>query len=280
MPIVLTLDKSILVLEAIVRRPEGIGTRALAQELGINVATAHNIATTFAARGYVRQDEVTRLFHPGLRLMLLSRLPKHLRDLATTARRVVHALADELDEAVMLVSNDNGRLITIEYAANKQPLRVVQESEDMSAVAHCTASGKLILAHFDETLLQSHLEQFKLVRHTANTVTDPEAFRAQLKQLRAQEFCYCRDEMCEGISALSVPIRDPWGAIFGALGASAPTVRLQTVEQIDISLNGLRRAAAEIERIWANAQQFTASDVPPGNRRGRPRKYPKPVASA
>ena len=278
MPLVLTLDKSLSVLEAIVRRPEGIGTRALAQELGINVATAHSIATTFAARGYVRQDDVTRLFHPGVRLMLLSRHPTYLRTLTSTARPVIHAVAGELNESVMLVTGDHGRLINLEYVPSRQALRV-QEPEDVSGVAHCTAFGKLLLAYFDEAALQTYLAQHGLARHTPNTITDPATFRAELARVRQEGFSHTRDELCEGISAIAVPIRDPWGSVFAALGASAPTVRLQNEEQVEFTLSGLRRASAEIEKMWASNSATSPSDVPPGNRRGRPRKTaPPPTA--
>lgn len=278
MPTVLTLAKSLSVLEAIAQRPEGIGTRALAAELGINVATVHNIAMTFVSRGYVRQDEVTRLFFPGVRLMLLSRHPAYLRSLTMSARHVVHAVAANLNESVMLVTSDHGRVINLEYVPTRQALRV-QEPEDVSGVAHCTAFGKLILAHFDEATLEAYLVQHGLPRHTPHTVTDPAEFRAVLARVREQGFSQTRDELCEGISALAVPIHDPWGSVFAALGASAPTVRLQNAEQVEFTLNGLRQATAEIERLWANSNSFATSDVPPGNRRGRPRKNPLPTAS-
>lgn len=276
MPLVLTLDKSLLVLEAIVRRPEGIGTRALAQELDINVATAHNIATTFAARGYVRQDEVTRLFHPGVRLMLLSRHADYLRLLTELARPIVQAIAADLKESVMLVTSDHGRMINLEYVPSCQALRA-QEPEDVSGVAHCTAFGKLLLAHFDEPALIRYLAEHGLTRHTANTITDPVAFRRELKNVRTQGHSHTRDELCEGISALAVPIRNPWGSVFAALGASAPTVRLQNAEQIASSLNGLQEAADRIERLWAHHPTPVINDAPPGNRRGRPRNPAPPT---
>ncbi len=271
MPVVLTLDKSLSVLEMIVRHPEGIGTRPLAQKLGINVATAHNIATTFVARGYVRQDEVTRLFHAGVRLMLLSRHPAYLRSLTTSARHVVHAVAAELNESVMLVTSDQGRIINLEYVPSRQALRV-QEPEDITGVAHGTAIGKLLLAYFDEPTLDTYLAQYGLPRHTRHTITDPSAFRAEMARVREQGFSQTRDELSEGISAIAVPIRDPWGSVFAALGASAPTVRLQNDEQVEFTLDGIRRAAAEIERVWAHSTPAAVNDAPPGNRRGRPRK--------
>ncbi len=272
MAAVLTLEKSLQVLEAIVRHPEGIGTRPLAQLLGISVATVHNIATTYVRNGYVRQDETTRLFHAGIRLMLLGHHHSFLRSLTHTARAVVHKLSEELNESVMLVTSDRGRIINLEYAPSKQALRV-QEPEDMSGVAHGTAFGKLLLAYFSEDELDTYLRQYGLPRHTQRTITDEARFRSELATVREQGFSETRDELSEGISAYAVPIRDPWGAVFAAIGASAPTMRLNDPEQIKVTIAGLRAAAAEIERIWASSDPSAASDdTPPGNRRGRPRK--------
>ncbi|RRJ97789.1 IclR family transcriptional regulator [Opitutaceae bacterium TAV4] len=271
MAAVLTLEKSLLVLEAIVRHPEGIGTRPLAQLLGMSVASVHNIATTYSRTGYVRQDETTRLFHAGIRLMLLSRHPSYLRSLTSTARSVVHEIAAELNESVMLVTTDHGRLINLEYVPSTQALRV-QEPEDMGGVAHGTAFGKLLLAHFSKADLDTYLRQYGLPRHTPKTITHEAALRRELVTIREQGFSETHDELCEGISALAVPIRDPWGTVFASLGASAPTVRLNEPAQIKLTLDGLRRAAAEIEKRWAASAPPSTGDTPPGNRRGRPRK--------
>ena len=78
MPTVLTLDKSISVLETIVRSPEGIGTRAIAQELDINVATAHNIATTFAARGLTLPRDAALQVEAGTEVPLQDARPGDL----------------------------------------------------------------------------------------------------------------------------------------------------------------------------------------------------------
>lgn len=271
MAAVLTLEKSLLVLETIVRHPDGIGTRPLAQLLGMSVASVHNIATTYSRAGYVRQDETTRLFHAGTRLMLLSRHPAYLRSLTNAARAIVRKAAAVLNESVMLVTTDRGRLINLEYVPSKQALRV-QEPEDMGGVAHGTAFGKLLLAYFSPADLDTYLRQYGLPRHTAKTITHEAALRRELTAIREQGFSETHDELCEGISALAVPIRDPWGTVFAALGASAPTARLNEPDQIKLTLDGLRCAAAEIEKRWAASAPLANNDTPPGNRRGRPRK--------
>jgi DNA-binding IclR family transcriptional regulator len=249
MPTVLTLDKSLSILEAIVSSPDGIGTRALAKDSGLNVATVHNIAMTFVHRGYLRQDEHTRHFHAGLRLHLLGRAPACRLPLVSAARRIVQKLSSDLNESVMLGALEGShRVVNLAFAASRQALRV-HEPEDMGAYAHCTAVGKILLAYLKPARLDTFLSEHPLDRHTKSTITNRAALDRELEQTRARSYAQTRDELCEGSSAYAVPIRDPWGAVFAAIGASAPTVRMKNPEVIHATLSGLRLAASELETI-------------------------------
>ena len=131
MATLLTLEKSLGLLEAVVRSDQGLGTRALAKQLGLNVSTVHNIATTFVRHGYLRQDEHTRHFHSGIRLHLLGRAPSSRAPLASTARRVVQTLSTRLNESVMIVAFESGQRVTnLAFTPSRQALRV-HEPEDM-----------------------------------------------------------------------------------------------------------------------------------------------------
>ena len=256
MPTVLTLDKSLSLLEAIVRAPQGLGTRALAKEFGLNVATVHNIAMTLVHRGYLRQDERTRHFHAGLTLHLLGRAPACRQPLIAAARRVVQQLSTDFNESVMIVAFEGGQRFTnLAFAPSRQALRV-QEPDDMGAYAHCTAAGKILLAQLDDDRLSTFLAHHPLDRHTRSTITTRAALVRELAQVRTQGFAQTCGELSEGVSAYAVPVRDPWGTVFAAIGASAPSVRMTKAETIKTTLDGLRRAAAEIEH-------FLAQDIPP-----------------
>lgn len=258
MPTVLTLDKSLLILEAIVRTPGGVGTRALAKEFGLNVATVHNIATTFVHRGYLRQDEHTRHFHAGLRLHLLGRAPAGRQPLILAARRVTQRLSVQLNESVMVVALDGGcHFANLAFTPSRQALRV-QEPEDMGAFAHCTAVGKVLLANLSSERLATFLADHELIKHTVRTIATRQALEREFDRVRTQGYARTDGELCEGISACAVPIRDPWNNVFAAIGASAPTVRMLKRETISATLDGLREAAAEIESFLRNEQDPTA----------------------
>lgn len=250
MPTVLTLDKSLSLLEAVVASPQGVGTRALAKDLGLNVATVHNIAMTLVRRGYLRQDERTRQFHAGIRLSLLGCSRGAREPLGLIAREAVQRLSASLNESVMVVAMEHGHLTNLAFAPSRQALRV-QEPEDMSAYAHCTAVGKVLLAHLEAPHLATFFTDRELDRHTPKTITTKAALDRELANVRNQGYAQTRDELCEGISAYAVPIRDPWGGVFAAIGASAPSFRMQRADTIKATLAGLREAAATIEKSLA-----------------------------
>ena len=263
MPTVLTLDKSLSLLEAVVASPQGVGTRALAKDLGLNVATVHNIAMTLVRRGYLRQDERTRHFHAGLRLHFLGRAPASRQPLSALVRELVRRVSTEHNESVLAVSLDGGQHLTnLAFTPSRQALRV-QEPEDMSGFAHCTAVGKILLAQFDEARLTAFLAEHRLDRHTPKTITTRAALDKELAGVRARGHAQTRDELCEGISAFAVPIRDPWGDVFAAIGASAPSVRMQRADTIKATLAALRAAAAEVEEALARLPAPPAVKPPP-----------------
>ncbi len=278
MPTVLTLDKSLSLLEAIVRSPQGLGTRAMAKEFNLNVATVHNIAMTFVARGYLRQDEHTRHFHAGMRLHLLGRAPASRQPLVSAARRVAQQLSGALNESVMVVAFESGhRFTNLAFAPSRQALRV-HEPEDMGPFAHCTAAGKVLLAHLEPARLTTFLADHALERHTPSSITTRTALDRELAHVRAHGFAKTRDELSEGISAYAVPIRDPWGGVFAAIGASAPTMRLNNAETIQATLDGLRAAAADIEAFLTLTTPDSNSPSPDVVAPAKPR--PAPLRSA
>lgn len=267
MPKVLSLDKSLTVLEAIFQHRDGIGTRALAYQLKLNVASVHNIAQTFCKRGYLRQDPDSKVFYPGIRLLLLGRHPSYIRSLSLSATAIVDEVARKLNESVMLASLDHGRVLNLRYVPSSQALRV-QESEDMSEHAYCTAVGKILLTLMSEAELSIYLHEIHFQALTPRTIVTAERLRQEIQSVREKGYAETHDEFCEGVSAVAVPIFDPWGTIVAAIGASAPSVRMDK-ENFEMTLQELRLAANRIEEQWKNSHQ----DRPlRKSTRGRPRK--------
>lgn len=247
MPLVLSLDKSLDVMEAVAGHPEGIGTRALAKEIRINLTSVHNIAATLKRRGYLRQDAGKR-FLLGPRLMFLARHADFLNVMTESALPHVRALAKSVGESVLLAALVDGRIVRLVYMVSPQAL-AVQEPEDVGSGAYCTATGKVLLAAMSAHTLEAYMKETPLVRYTPRTLATSSKLRAELERVRHQGFAMTADELCEGVSGFAVPVSDPWRSISAALGVGAPTVRFGRKRREQV-LNELRKTAALIARAW------------------------------
>lgn len=249
MSAVLSVQKCLDIIEEVsATGAEGVGTRELARRLDINVTTVHNIASTLVGRGYLLQDPDTKRYRLGLRLLSLSGQRNLSRTLAEVSRPVLQRLVDELNETVMLAGLVNGKMMKLDHVTSDHLLRV-SEPDDMVPHAHCTACGKVLLAGYSSKELQEYLSTRTLQQFTDKTITNTAELAGQLERIRHDGFAEVEDELCEGISATAVPIRDKQGKIMAAVGASVPSVRYKFAWRKK-AMKALRQAASDIEKLY------------------------------
>ena len=90
---------------------------------------------------------------------------------------------------------------------------------------HCTASGKLLLAHMDGRQRNRLLRAMPLARRTAHTITDPDALIERLKHIKATALGVDNEEFIAGMVAVAVPVFDAAGDVCFTVAVHAPTVR-------------------------------------------------------
>src|SRR5262249_23579464 len=110
---------------------------------------------------------------------------------------------------------------------------------------HASSAGKIILAELDEDELAAWLEASSLVAFTDRTFTDREALRAELARVRRQAWAELVDELEDGLTSISAPVRLR-GILVGIVGVSGPTFRLPRGRRREL-VAALRSTAAEIE---------------------------------
>lgn len=250
MPMMLTVEKSLEIIEAVARSKQGIGTRALARELGINVTTVHNIAATLKHYGFLRQQQETKRFLPGLRLMMLGRHNSFLELMTQIGRPFIQKASKLLDESVMLAVLDAGRVVNLTYVPSTQALRV-HEDQDISPQAYCIACGKVLLAAMPPQAQQAYANSIELTPFTKNTIVDRALLVAEIQKVRQQGYATTQDEAAEGVSAVAVPVADPWGHTIASIGASAPSIRFRKPGYREHSLDVLRQMSQELSQTLA-----------------------------
>jgi DNA-binding IclR family transcriptional regulator len=115
--------------------------------------------------------------------------------------------------------------------------------------AHATSTGKALLAHAPDDIRERVIAR-GLRRYTLRTLTDPDAFRAELAEVRLCGHAVDREEFLRGISSLAVPIFARDRETMAAIAVVAPAERLVGQHMKDV-LRVLEGAAARIARLNA-----------------------------
>ncbi|MDD2709285.1 MAG: IclR family transcriptional regulator [Verrucomicrobiae bacterium] len=257
MPELHTLIKSLNLLETVAAQDvQGIGTRELARQLGLNIATAHNIAMTFKARGYLDQSVESKRFTLGPRLSQLAASFRPAESLRRACLPAAQELFEQLKETVMVVMLEGNRMSPLINLESPQAL-TVRDSGDFALAVYGMATGKLLLAAMPEPFFEAYLKDHPPEKFTPRSLCDARSVREEMARIRRQDYAMTRDELCEGVSALAVPVRDASQRIVAALGVSAPTMRFNKVRERQI-LDALRKAAARIQSTKVSSASVAA----------------------
>ncbi len=241
---VTSVERAFSILEALDASRLGMNVSAISRKLGIPKSTAHVIIGTLVNLGYVVRDPNNKSFGLSLKVYALGRetmrslhLPEvslaPMKWLAEKAGLTIHLAVLEKNQAIYVQKVDGPGLIRFDTFVGKR------------TNLHCTAVGKVLLAHAPDPVQREFLAKASFARHTRNTITSAASLREAIDKIRHQGFAVDDQEEEPGIRCLAVPVVNPSGAFVAALGLTG-TVDQVEPENIPKLVAAARRAASRI----------------------------------
>jgi DNA-binding IclR family transcriptional regulator len=206
---------------------ESLTLTELSELLDLPTSTAHVYLKTLEQEGFVVREDSH--YRNGLKFLEYGGHARQHYGLFSAARQVMIELALRTGERVGLGVEENGQrvLIGIEDGMDAVSDNVpIGEFTEM----HWTGLGKCLLAHLPPHRRDRIIERSDLPRATDNTITDPDALRAELAAIREQGYAVEDEERREGIRGVDVPILTPDDEIIGAVGLSGPVDRFDATQ--------------------------------------------------
>lgn len=206
---------------------EPVKLKDIVATLGFPKSSAHALAQTLVSRGYAIQDTAERyvLVHASRHR---SATRAHEARLLSAAHPVMEQLRDVSGETVVLaVRNTRGESKRLAKCVSRQAIRFDVDL-DGNSESYCTATGRLLLAHWDAALADAYLARVPLIARTPKTVTDPDAIRALFVRILEEGVSICDEEHILGSTGLAVPIRGRDGSVVAALNLGVVTTRYQS----------------------------------------------------
>jgi IclR family transcriptional regulator, acetate operon repressor len=222
--VIQSVDRAVAILDVLAAEGWKAGAD-VARELRVHRSTALRLLATLERHGLVERDQRTAKYRLGGRLVQLASAVRGEADLRLAARPVCETLARAVGETVTLDVLEGREIVPVEQASGSTSVVSVNWLGTRSP-AHCTASGKVILAFAPDDVRSQFLAR-PLERRTPSTITDRAALEAQLNGARATGYARTDEELEVGLSAIAAPVRAPGGEVIGAIDVSGPTHRFQ-----------------------------------------------------
>lgn len=202
-----------------------IGPTDLAARTGLHKSVTHRLLATLASNGLLAHDQRTGLYSLSPMMAQLNPPEGANSALVRVARPYLQRLADSTGETISLCVVDGARGLCIDVIDSKQSMRfTVHTGETFPLHAGCI--GKVMLAFQSDKFIEGLIRQKALMRYTENTITDPDALRAELAKVRRQGFGFSDAEITPGSRSVGAPVYDANGAVNAGLVISAPAFRM------------------------------------------------------
>jgi DNA-binding IclR family transcriptional regulator len=212
--------------------------------LGVASSTAHRLLAMLTYRGFVRQDPVSRAYLPGPSLTGVAFAIFGRIDIQRSAAPIMRHLSEQLRESIHVGMLDG---INVHFVAAVEGPAAVRVASRLGRTmpAHCTSTGKVLLAQLAETELRQLLPNEELERITSHSIGSRTQLEAELSHIRERGYAVNREESEEGVASVAVPIPTRAPGLRLALNAAAPQNRLDNSRYPAVAA-ALVKAAKEI----------------------------------
>lgn len=239
-----SVTRAFSLLEALAASGGEASLASIAGRTGLAVPTAHRLLGTLHQLGYVRQLE-DRRYALGASLISLGR--HAVPPLADAALPLLRRLEDTFHETANFAVLDGDLVLYAGQVASRQRMRMFTEI-GRRVLPHSTGVGKAMLSTMPERQVRALITRTGLPRFTPQTITDEEAFIADLRRARGRGFAADDSEQEVGVRCIAVSV--PGLGQPAAVSVSGPAARITDATVVEV-VRALREAAEELARIAA-----------------------------
>jgi DNA-binding IclR family transcriptional regulator len=209
------------------------GVSEIARRIGLHKSSVSRLVATLEQDHLVERDAVTGRVRLGVGLVSLAAPLLANVKVAEAARPYLAELAQRSGETINFGIWDGSGAVSLEQALGGNAIAHYAPPGSRNP-AHCTASGKLLLAYASpdeiERLLARPLERF-----TPRTVCDPVKLRAEIATIRARGYALNAGEFAPDVGAVSAVVRDVGGEVVGAITATVPMYRFEAARRSELT---------------------------------------------
>lgn len=241
-----SLLKGVVILEALAGLQKPATLAQLMQITGMPKASLHRTLAIFEEAGLVAREPGGRTYAPGERLAHLAMSTLTHDAVSAIRHTILRGLVADLGETCNLAVLRRGELFYLDRVEANWALRLHLPPGTVLP-PHCSASGKLLLAHKPTDERAKILENLPLEKFTHRTITDRSLLESEMERIVSTGYAVDNEEYVLGVSCIAVPVRDSIGEVVAAIAVHAATARLPLTQAME-HIPKLKEAAERISQ--------------------------------
>jgi len=232
------------------------GVSEIARRVGLHKSSVSRLVATLEQDRLLERDPRSKRIRLGAGLISLAAPLLAGVKVAEVARPYLVDLARRAGETISFSIWDGAGAVSVEQALGGNAIAHYAPPGRRNP-AHCTASGKVLLAFASEADVERLLAG-KLERFTPRTVCDRARLRSELAMTRARGYALNVGEFTDDVGAVASIVRNGDGAVVGAITATVPMYRFDATRRTGLAA-AVRETADELSRRLGFVERRAAS---------------------
>ena len=236
-----SLARALTILDLFEPATPTLSATQIARRLRVRPGSLYPALSTLERFGYLERRPDKR-FRLGLKLLERGHTILQHLDVYERAKPALRELAQALSANAPLAVLHQEQVLYLgrEEAATSL---VFPSIVGRLVPAHCTALGKVLLAHLSPGERRDLLAGRPLERRTAKTITSLRRLEAEMGGILARGYAVDDEELHEGVICLAAPVRDHAGEVVAAISVSMLKARVTEGRVEKIGQEVVRTAA-------------------------------------
>ena len=241
-----TIDRAVEILDILRSSTEPMRSKDIAEKMGLEQRTAHNLIRSLYIHDFLAQDKENRYLLGPACLSLAGGARRQFERLGMAVREPVCKLCEKTRNTVFFGTEYYGALYCVARAYIDGFWEVNGQQKWLNTI-HATATGKVIIAEKGIDWFANLLKREELEKFTDRTINTVDAMAVEIEKIRKQQYALCINENNTESASLAVPVRNSEGTLIGSLAESFPDYLLESSRfNIPEHLELLRAASRQI----------------------------------
>lgn len=240
-----SVEKVLWIIEYMAEVRAPMKLQEISKGSGFPASTIFRLLTSLINMGYVYQDKETLKYSLTLKFCKIGDSVRSSLNVTEIVHPYLLDISNKSGEIAYFAIEEDMTLVYLDAIGGINTQNTNLKRIGRIAPLYATGIGKLLLLNYDDDKLNKLINTKGLVKYTENTLNSFDAIKKELEKIRTQGYALDEQECEEGVSCISMPIRDYSGRVAGGISISGSPSRIRP-DRYEEFLNILTPVCKEI----------------------------------